>query len=426
MSINKLGAGVSISKWKVALLCGIIAGSLTREQARAAPSVPPGVGPTGPVGPVATSCTGVNLTPGMSIQTAVNNNASGTTFCLAAGTYARQHVIPKSGNKIIGAVGAILDGHNATVRAFDGRAANVVVQNLIIQNYAAGYQDAPIYIVNATGWKVLNNEIRYNAGVGILFKDNVLVQFNDIHHNLEMGFGSDGGVGIVVDSNEIAFNNYTDAFSCDECGGSKLWATEGAQVTHNFSHDNHGPGLWDDFNNNNIVYAYNRIENNHLMGIHHEIGYNASIHDNVITSNGKVGGSTCNWLWCAAISIAASGGVNGGTVEIYNNQITPGSSLGNAIGLIQQNRTNSEASLGPWIVQNVLVHDNYFDMSLGGHTGGVQDMGDLSIFTSRNNLFYHNTYKLGNNTSPFYWMNSQGGKSFWQSFGMDLNGTFIP
>src|SRR5262249_35839256 len=202
------------------------------------PPPPPGsegVGPVGPVGPVAgLACAGVNLTPGMSIQTAVNNNPTGTVFCLAAGTYAQQHVVPKTGNQFIGAVGAILDGQNKTVHAFDGTAGNVVVQNLIIQNYAPAYQDAEVYLLDAAGgWKVLNNEIRNSAAVGIVVRNNVLVQFNYIHHNLEMGYGSDGGVGIVFDSNEIAFNNYLDTFDCDECGGGKIWATEGAQMTHN-------------------------------------------------------------------------------------------------------------------------------------------------------------------------------------------------
>ena len=359
---------------------------------------------------------------------------SGRNHVLSGGGHLRkQYVKPKAGNKFIGAVGAILDGQNTTVRAFDGNASNVTIQNLIIQNYEAGYQNAPIYAVNAEGWRVRNNEIRNNAGVGLLFKSDVIVQYNNIHHNLELGLSSDGGIGIQVLDNEVAFNNYTDKFDCDdECGGSKLWDTNGAVISYNYSHDNHGPGFWDDFNNQNITYSFNRIENNHSIGIHHEIGYNASIHDNVILGNGKKSKSSgCDWLWCSGISIAASGGVGGGLVEIYNNTITTAGPDGNAIGLIQQDRSGpgeaGKPSLGGWHVQNVWVHDNTIDLSKGGNIGGVQAISNNAMFIAsiHNNRFDRNHYILGtNNKSCFSWNDKNGGKAFWQGQGMDLNGTF--
>jgi hypothetical protein len=393
------------------------------------------VGPRGPVGPQASvTCTGTQLTPGANIQSAVNSKPGGTTFCLAAGAYTKQHVVPKAGDKFIGAVGTILDGQNSTNRAFASTATstNVTVQNLIVQNYIGGYQVPAIDGQYATGWSILNNEVRQNDGVGIAFAGSALVQFNYLHHNLEMGYGSNPGSGIVMTDNEIAFNNYTDKYDCgDECGGGKLWSTTGAVVSYNYTHDNHGPGLWDDYDNNNITYSFNRIENNSMMGIHHEISYNASIHDNTFLNNGSNSAKNdpkCNWLWCAAISIAASGGVGGGSVEIYNNSITTGSPYGNAIGLIQQNRQGEpgqQPCCGPWYVQSVWAHDNTIDLSKGGSIGGVQDLGNNAIFTARNNKFDRNHYILGTNTKgPFWWNNKQGNKAFWQSKGMDLNGTF--
>ncbi len=377
-----------------------------------------GVGPTGPVGPVATTCSGVALTPGTFIQSAVDNNPTGTVFCLAAGTYAQQNIVPKTGNKFIGALGAILDGQNTTVRAFDGGASDVVIQNLVIQNYTAGFQDAPIFALNAPNWKIISNEIRNNAGVGVLVRGPALVQFNNVHHNLEMGYGSDvPGSGIVLDSNEFAFNNYTDAFDPgNEAGGGKLWATTGAQVTHNYSHDNHGNGMWDDTNNTDIVYAFNRVENNTRAGIMHEIGYNASIHDNLIRGNGSTD-FACSWLGCGGVVLQNSGGVNG-TIEVFNNTIVAGAGS-TGIGLIEQGR--GSGSLGPYIVQNVWAHDNTIDLS-NGNSGGVEDTGDTAIFTSRNNRFDFNIYTVGN--GEFWWNNGSGGKAFWQGFGLDPNGVF--
>lgn len=380
------------------------------------------VGPRQPVGPIQTGPRGVILHPGDNIQAAVDSHAAGTKFYLTAGTYARQHIVAKDGDTFLGAKGAILDGQNTTVRAFDGSASNVTIQNLEIKNYKAGFQDAPIYAVDGSGWQVLHNNIHDNAGVGILFKDNILVRYNQINHNAEMGFGSDGGVGIRVLDNEVAFNNFANQFSGDEDGGSKLWDTEGAVVSHNYVHDNHGPGLWDDFNNNNTTYSYNRIEDNLAMGIHHEIGYNASIINNWVEGNGIPNDLWAQgWLWNAQIDVAASGG----TKTVIANNYVKSSATGNGIALIQQDRTNSDADMGPWDVKNVNVHDNLIDLTLGGSVGGVQDSGNNAIFNSRNNHFDYNHYMLAQNAnSSFWWNNNEGGTTFWHNQGMDLNGTF--
>ncbi len=384
------------------------------------------VGPIVPVGPIANvSCSGVTLAPGASIQSAVDANPTGTTFCLQTGTYARQSVIPKTGDKFIGALGTVLDGQSATHRAFDGTASNVLIQNLVIQNYTAGSQDAPLYGESGSGWTVKNNEIRNNPGAGLMIGDGMFAQGNYLHHNLQEGYACCGpqGTGIVFDSNEIAFNNYTNAFDPGwEAGGGKFWATSGLMVTHNYSHDNHGPGLWDDTDNIDITYAFNRVENNWGGGIFHEVGYNASIHDNVAKNNANT--SLCpGWLWCADIQIAASGGVNGGMVEIFNNTVQPdGSQHGNGIALIQQDR--GTGAHGPYLVQNVYVHDNHVNLSSGGDYGAVEDLSSTAIFTSRNNRFDYNTYTLGTNTGPFQWMDADGNKSFWQGFGLDTHAVF--
>lgn len=57
-----------------------------------------------------TQTAGIQLSPGDSIQTAVNNNPTGTTFTLAPGVYRMQIVVPKAGDVFSGESGAILDG----------------------------------------------------------------------------------------------------------------------------------------------------------------------------------------------------------------------------------------------------------------------------------------------------------------------------
>jgi len=394
------------------------------------------VGPLMQVGQISgIPCNGVSLNAGMTINDAVAANPPGTIFCLAPGTYAQQSIQPKDGDTFIGSVGTVLDGQNAVVYAIQNTGNNVTLRNLIIQNYMPAQYNAAVHTDNVSGWTVTNCEIRYNAASGLEIASGMTAQGNYLHHNLQDGFTHQFGVttyNVFFDSNEIAFNNYTDAFwPTDEAGGGKFWDTNGLMVTHNYSHDNHGPGLWDDFNNINVTYAYNWIENNSLGGIFHEISYNASIHDNVLRNDARLG--TCpGWMFCSEIGIADSGGVNGGSVEVYNNSITVLSSqAGNGIGLIQQNR--GTGSYGEWLTQNVHVHDNTVDQSnpayvdsngnLYGLTGAVQDVGSNAIFASRNNTFQNNTYILGNNSQGFVWNGLWLSLSQWQAAGNDVSAT---
>jgi parallel beta-helix repeat protein len=59
----------------------------------------------------ATSCTGVRVSAGTSIQAAIDSNPNGTTFCLGAGVHRlSKALVPKAGQRLIGEPGAILNG----------------------------------------------------------------------------------------------------------------------------------------------------------------------------------------------------------------------------------------------------------------------------------------------------------------------------
>ncbi len=55
----------------------------------------------------------VHIEPGTTIQTAVNANAAGTTYCLRPGVHRLQSIVPKNGDTFIGEYGAILSGARA-------------------------------------------------------------------------------------------------------------------------------------------------------------------------------------------------------------------------------------------------------------------------------------------------------------------------
>jgi parallel beta helix pectate lyase-like protein len=382
-------------------------------------------------------CVGVKMSPGASLQSAVDRNPPGTIFCLAPGIYLRQTVIPKNNDQFIGLYGAVLDGVNSTAHAFAGSATGVVIQNLKITHYDPPAQDSAVYGLDGNRWIVKNNDITYNGGAGVDVGDHMQVVGNEINHNLQIGvdmngFGRHPGFDILVDSNEIAYNNYAQAYRGDwEAGGAKFWNSINLTVSNNYVHDNVGPGLWTDTNNIGTTYAGNVIENNLGPGIEHEVSYDAVIRNNIIRNNGSSDPHKCTgWMWCAAVLISASGGAatTDGRIDIYGNVVVPGR-RGNGISLVQANRQDL-AEYGPHIVRHVDVHDNIVDLDAAPDADMVRHGADSDdhenlIFTDRDNRFSRNTYYLRWSEKPFSWFHQQGDAQFWRSMGQDRDGMFF-
>lgn len=361
----------------------------------------------------------ITLSPGQDIQAAVDANAAGTQFYLKAGTYHGQHIVPKSGDIFTGEAGAILDGDGSTQYAFDkssSHPSNVTIQGLIIQNYNPDVQMGAILAGGsgasdgASGWVVQNNEIRYNATAGVRLGTYMKLLNNKIHHNGQIGIVGIGD-SVLVEGNEISYNNYNKAYDFGwEAGGTKFVKTNNLIVRNNYSHDNYGPGFWTDIDNINTLYEGNRAEDNADAGIFHEISYKATIRNNIIRRNGF---TSVAWLYGAGIFVSSSR-----DVEVYGNTVEDNA---NGITAVQQNR--GSGAYGDHITQNVYVHDNSVKMT-SGRTGMAQDVSDDAIFTSRNNRFASNHYTLGTATNYYEWMDGQINESKWQSYGQDVNGTF--
>ncbi len=363
----------------------------------------------------------VSVYPGQSIQAKVNSYPAGTTFLIKAGRHRRQTVIPKSGNVFLGEPGAILDGENAVDFAFhmgtSPYPSNVRIKGLIIERYSPRAQQGAIfagrrsYRALTTGWVVEDCEIRYNATAGISLGNKMKVLRNHIHHNGQLGLGGFGD-SVLVEGNEIAYNNYQKRFLYSwEAGGTKFSHTRWAVVRDNYVHHNWGSGLWADIHNIYMLYENNRVTDNAAQGIFHEISYAAVIRNNVVERNGF----DRPWLYGAGIQVNHSP-----DVEVYGNVVS-----GNRNGIvgIQQNRTDHPSAYGPHHLKNLYVHDNIITMN-SGRTGIATDTGDDAVYTTRNNRFQNNTYILGGNSKPFYWRNSNRTTPQWRSYGHDVNGTF--
>jgi len=296
-----------------------------------------------------------------------------------------------------------------TTFAFVGTARNVTVRGLIIEKYANPAQHGAIEGPTSTAWIIRDNEVRLNHGLGIGVGNAMQIINNRVHHQGQMGVGGIGS-DVLVENNEIAYNNTAHFSSGWEAGGTKFVKTNRLVVRGNFVHHNRGPGLWTDGDNIVTLYEGNRVEDNAEMGIFHEISYSAIIRNNTVRRNGF---QSAGWLYGAGIMVSASS-----NVEVSGNVVEGNY---NAITAVQQPR--GSGAYGPYSTENLYVHDN--DITPGtGATGLAQDIGDLSYFTSRNNRFDRNTYRLGTSARPFAWMNGFRTDVDWRAYGNDPNGTF--
>ena len=280
------------------------------------------------------------------------------------------------------APGVTLDGAKSVQYAFTGSASNVTIRNCIVENYASPSQRAAIDPVLDDGhnWVIENNEIRYNADTGIYADTGAVVRNNNIHHNGRNGIKATGS-GVLIENNEIAYNNsycpVTGSATADGCnnpnfeaGGSKFVFTTGLTVIGNHVHDNCGPGLWTDINNEGVTYSGNLVENNSRAGIFHEISYSARIVNNTSRFNGSaiqvqtpVGTRSCasHARSLGQIQIDQSSGVEGRNIEVTGNTVEkrPGE---DGIFVTGGTRSSQNSARFPpsngWLTRNVWIHDN--------------------------------------------------------------------
>ena len=66
--------------------------------------------------------------------------------------------------------------------------------------------------------------------------------------------------GVLIDGNEISYNNFAKFRPGNESGGAKFGVTDGLAARNNFVHHNDGPGLWLDANNIRAVLSTTRLK----------------------------------------------------------------------------------------------------------------------------------------------------------------------
>lgn len=314
-----------------------------------------GTGPPDGSRPLAAVCGGTAEGPSQAPEGAVrvdpavpgdlsaktNRHGPATTFWLAPGTHRLgsaqyDQVIPKRGNAYVGAPGSVLDGQRANRYAFTGNAADVRVQHLTVRGFVAPVNEGVVNHDSADGWVIEHNTIERNEGAALMAGARQQVRGNCLRDNGQYGmnaYKADGSItGLVVEGNEIVGNNTADWESripeCGCSGGVKFWEVNGADIRGNWVHDNRGPALWADTNNNDFLIEGNLIEDNDSAAIFYETSYNAVIRNNLLRRNNWVEGRKFadggDSFPAATVYVSESGGeprvpARTDKIEIYDN-----------------------------------------------------------------------------------------------------------
>ncbi|MFF3305986.1 right-handed parallel beta-helix repeat-containing protein [Streptomyces sp. NPDC002952] len=264
-----------------------------------------------------------------------------TTFWLRPGRHRLDpdrfaQVIPKKGDRYLGAPGAVLDGRKKNQYAFGGTAPDVTVRHLTVQHFVAPRDEGVVNHDSADGWVIEHATIQYNSGAGLMAGARQQVRANCLRENGQYGMNAykSGGPlrGLVVEDNEIVGNNTGDwerrQKGCGCTGGVKFWAVDRADIRGNWVHDNRGTGLWADTNNNDFRIENNVFEANDGAALIYEISYNAVIRNNTIRRNNWVEGRKAaergDTFPFATVYLSESGGeprVRARTdrIEVYRN-----------------------------------------------------------------------------------------------------------
>jgi hypothetical protein len=272
--------------------------------------------------------------------------------------------------------GIVGDGNNVTVR-------NLTVTHYTHPPEAQGGSSFHKGAINpgwgTTGWVVEDTDILDNQDSGITLIGHMTIRRSRILDNGRIGIIMpccdvvyDGS---VVEDNEIARNGFHPNTDVGwEGGGTKFTFAHNLLVQYNESHHNHGAGLWTDIDNvgtqylNNYLHdnmATSRDNTNHYgtgntgstnsCGIFHEISGAAKISNNKIVHNcydQNFGGGT---MFGAGILAYDSP-----DVEIDHNIVTDNA---NAIGAKQDDRGDATPR---WRIGNINIHDNVWS---GGRCG---------------------------------------------------------
>lgn len=267
--------------------------------------------------------------------------------------------------------------------------------------------------VTGRGWTIEDCKIRYAHATGLrLVGNDHVVRRNFIHHNGNAGIVATNGARLLMEANEVAFNNYLHFGGRPvphHEGGAKFLHTSDVTIRGNYSHDNDGDGWWFDTDNIRILVQDNVFEANSRYGFFYEVSYDAVIRNNVFSENG----TDPTWQG-SGLRIGSSK-----NVEVAGNRFE--NSRWSTLNVNWANR--GTGAYGAHQLTGLFVHDNVFQL----RNGWVGTPYGLDVITaaSSNNRFQANRYIVPD-LSGSWWMWGPGkriGWAKWNAFGFDLGGS---
>jgi hypothetical protein len=300
---------------------------------------------------------------------------------------------------------------SVTTYAFSNSGAtNVTVQSMVIEKYANSSQTGAINYAAAT---VRNVEARNNHGTGIRGGSQLLGNY--VHHNGQLGLFTSGS-NVVVDGNEIAYNNGAGFDPGWEAGGTKFNYSSHLELRNNYVHDNRGPGLWTDYDNHYTTFEGNRTANNEYAGIKAEMSFDQTVRYNILQNEKPAENGTGPYYGAALYYVNTTRG------QIYNNLLYMCS--GGIMGY-RDSRTGTADDGELFGLGYLNVHGNSIVMtSTQQVAAGIYSPAGASYSTSS---FQANTYKLDNSAGNYYqWtgLNSYINQTNWRASGADATGTW--
>jgi parallel beta-helix repeat protein len=336
----------------------------------------------------------------------------------------KSFVFPKSYDRLIGLPGAVLTGldtYAAGIKGYGGSTGqhDVTVRGFTIEHFRNAWTAGTLAPVTpGWNWTIENNVVRYNNQGGVALNRGSIVRGNNIHHNGHIGITGGPVSGVLIESNEIAFNN-TGSYEPGHAGGLKIFGSSAGStnlvIRGNWVHDNTVHGLHVDTNVRNVTIETNTIENNSYTGILYETSWNAVIRNNVLRNNASLyAGKSC--FWASQIHLNDSQ-----DVEIYGNTVTA-SNGANGICAVDIDRNVDSATSNR--VANLNVHDNVIKVNLSGTSGLVGR--STSFEASANNRFEHNTYYTTDTSKKAWaWSTYPVDWTQWRSYGNDITGSLL-
>ncbi len=274
----------------------------------------------------------------------------------------------------------------------------ITIQGLSFEQGANGPQDNGL-VRFAGGSNCLADHCKVSlaAGAGFTFSgESHIVRQGVFNHNGEEGLHSSNAINSRVEQCENSFNNklpgkeYNNGW---EAGGNKFARSRNLTIDGLVAHDNNGPGVWFDVDNEDCTIE-NCVSYNNNFGIFYEISYTALVINNRAYHNSDTG-----------IYISSSAGC-----RVYNNTTYQNGKSGISIEVSVRGDGTPNRKISGYsnrifnniVAENQTVHySKSFNLGLIGKTGtDLPAITDSKLPMVPNVSDYNLFYEAG--SEPFF------------------------